>query len=70
MNRPSAPPGPLMMASSSPASRPSPPGGLRPALTPAPGDTLQRPTGGPNREKWNPQKSGLHGFRGLPGSPM
>ena len=30
-----------MMAPSSPGSRPSPPGGLRPALTPAPGDTNQ-----------------------------
>jgi hypothetical protein len=32
-------PGATMIVPSSPASRPRPPGGLRPALTPAAGDT-------------------------------
>jgi putative transposase len=37
------------VAPSSPASRPSPPGGLRPALTPTPGGTPPRSTGRPTR---------------------
>ena len=34
-----------MMASSSPVSRPSPPGGLQPALTPAPGAPMRAAIG-------------------------
>ena len=50
------------MAPSSPASRPRPPGGLRPALTPTPGDAhQQRPGAG----RTGSNKSGLYGFRGL-----
>ena len=38
-------PGTENIAPSSPASRPHPPGGLRPALTPAAGGTRQHPSG-------------------------
>ena len=36
------------LTSSSPASRPSPPGGLRPALTPTPGELPSQPAGEAN----------------------
>ena len=45
-------PGAQSMAPSSPVSRPSPPGGLRPALTPAPGGTgWQLPGAGKEDQK-------------------
>jgi putative transposase len=53
---------------SSPASRPSPPGGLRPALTPAPDDGRTRPrehSEGRSAEQDPPNRS-LYGFGGLP----
>jgi hypothetical protein len=43
-------PGATMIVPSSPASRPSPPGGLRPALTPAAGDTGMHRSGAGNNE--------------------
>jgi transposase len=52
---------------SSPGPRPSPTGGLRPALTPAPGDVhwqLRRAAA-----HTRSTKSGLHAFRGLPLRP-
>jgi transposase InsO family protein len=42
-------PAPASVPPSSPASRPSPAGGLRPALTPAAGDSPPRPPGPPRR---------------------
>jgi hypothetical protein len=39
-----------IMAPSSPASRPSPQGDLRPALTPAAGGTAQHPSGADKKE--------------------
>ncbi len=55
------------MAPSSPASRPSPPGGLRPALTPAPvariGSSREQV---PNeRPRSNPTKRSLYGIQGI-----
>ena len=62
MNKPA--PSRTSVTPSSPGSRPSPPGGLRPALTPAPGDVhRQLWRGGCHKRS---TKSGLHGFRGLP----
>src|SRR3954452_11240670 len=49
------------MAPSSLGSRPRPPGGLRPALTPAPGDAHRQ-----RRGAGSPTNPGLHAFRGLP----
>jgi hypothetical protein len=43
-------PGAKIMAPSSPASRPSPSGDLRPALTPAAGGTAQHPSGADKKE--------------------
>ena len=43
-------PGATMIVASSPASRPSPPGGLRPALTPAAGDTGMHRSGAASKE--------------------
>jgi hypothetical protein len=43
-------PGATMIVPSSPASRPRPPGGLRPALTPAAGDTGMHRSGAGNKE--------------------
>ncbi len=56
------------MAPPPPTSRPSPAGGLRPALTPATGGAEQPRSGAtatPFKIK-NPYKSGLYGSRGLP----
>ena len=50
-------PGAETMAPSSPASRPSPPGGLRPAVTPAPGGTGQHRSGAGSKED---QQSKIH----------
>jgi hypothetical protein len=44
-------PRPTSLPPSSPASRPSPPGGLRPALTPTAGDGDQRPREQPGRSR-------------------
>ena len=56
------------VAPSSPRSRPSPPGGLRPALTPAPGGTTWPPSKHrPHTTKIKFQLRGsLYGSRGLP----
>ena len=43
-------PGATTIVPSSPASRPSPPGGLRPALTPTVGDTGMHRSGAGNKE--------------------
>ena len=43
-------PGATTIVPSSPASRPSPPGGLRPALTPTAGDTGMHRSGAGNKE--------------------
>jgi len=43
-------PGATTIVPSSPASRPRPPGGLRPALTPAAGDTGMHRSGAGNKE--------------------
>jgi hypothetical protein len=43
-------PGATIIVPSSPASRPRPPGGLRPALTPAAGGTGSRQSGPGNKE--------------------
>jgi hypothetical protein len=51
----------LSVASSSPASRSSPPGGLRPTLTPAAGRDRQAASGGPALRV--PPDSGNHNFR-------
>jgi hypothetical protein len=56
-----------MVPPSSPASRPSPPGGLRPTLTPTADGAVQQQSGA-GRFKINPTKSSLYGFRGLPGA--
>jgi hypothetical protein len=59
---------PDMVPPSSPWSRPNPPGGLRPDLTPAAG----APPFSNSREqavsRSNPTNSSLYGFRGLPAS--
>jgi hypothetical protein len=54
------------MVPSSPASRPSPSGGLRPALTPAPGGTHWPSSRAAAKFKINPAKRSLYGSRGLP----
>jgi hypothetical protein len=66
--RPPAP-GAETIAPFSPASRPSPPGGLRPALTPAAGGTGPHlpGTGHEGRSTiQDPPNRGLHGLGGLP----
>jgi hypothetical protein len=51
MTQPNLPaPGAEMIARSSPVSRPSPPGGLRPALTPAAGSTGLHRSGADQKE--------------------
>ena len=51
MTQPNLPaPGAEMIAQSSPVSRPSPPGGLRPALTPAAGSTGLHRSGAGQKE--------------------
>ena len=54
-----AAPGIGIVASSSLASRPSPAGGLRPALTPAPGDTGHRQPPGAGRGCKNRDPGGM-----------
>jgi hypothetical protein len=50
-------PGATMIVPSSPASRPTPPGGLRPALTPTAGDTGKHRSGAGNNEN---QQNKIH----------
>ena len=52
------------MEVSSPPSRPSPTGGLRPTLTPAPGTTPRQLSGGSRKQ--DHYKSSPHGIRGTP----